>query len=471
MKVSPILLCGGVGQRLWPISNQRLPKQFSSFFSDKSLFQETLLRVKTSFFQPPIIVTGKNFVDLVKKQLTELDITEFQIIEEPNNKNTAASILSATYIAVSRERHCCLVALPCDHYIPETKIFQNKISEAVKECKKGSILTLGITPNCPSTEYGYLELDAQIKENTSYGVARFIEKPDLKTATKLISNDRYFWNAGIFTFTGGLMLDEAQKHDPELSNAVKFAVDQSVKNGSVIALEQQAWAKIEPVSIDKAIMEKSEKIRCKPFNSPWSDLGTWNGVHGALSKDQNNNLNRGKVQAIETTNSTIWSQNTGLNLIGFGLSNMTVVASEDTVLVMPTTKSASLKDLLAEVNSHNEHIETDFERSQRPWGWFETLVKAEGYRVKRLQVFPGGKLSLQSHKYRSEHWTVTSGIGTVQIGDNVFNLGVNHSTYIDVGSKHRLSNNTNEGLTIIETQIGTYLEEDDIIRYEDIYKR
>lgn len=471
MRVTPVLLCGGIGQRLWPVSNKKTPKQFVKFFEATSLFQETIIRVSKHFFAPPMIVTNKDFKDIVEAQLLEIGIDDARIILEPEGKNTAAPILFASYLALQDEPECCIIALPCDHAIPEAELFREQVSDAASDAENGDIITFGVNPVTPNTEFGYIQIEGKPNENNSFKVKQFIEKPNLNTAKQLLRNQSNLWNTGIFVFKAITMIYEAEKMYRGLQVTVSNAFDASPTEGLVIKIDNKIWNKIDAVSIDHAVIEHSKKIRCIPFLGSWSDLGSWSGLHKALPGDYANNLKRGDIQLSETKDSIIWSQNNQIRTIAIGLNQLAVIITDDTLLVMPKDCSYRVDEKLKlpKVKAADNPITSD--REYRPWGWYESMSKENGYQVKRIFVTPGASLSLQSHEHRSEHWTVASGKALVQLGEKTFPLETNQGVYIERKTKHRLSNPTNTDLIIIEVQIGDYLEEDDIVRYEDDYGR
>ncbi len=368
-----------------------------------------------------------------------------------------------------------LLVLPSDHFIPDSHAFTSMVEQAERLADKGQIVTFGVVPDRPETGYGYIE------EGEKGKVLAFHEKPDHGRAAEMLQSGRFLWNAGIFLGLADSFISGADSFVPEMNAPVKKAVDKAEKDLDFLRLDRENWAEITPLSVDYALMEKADNLSVVPFSGTWSDLGDWQAIKRAVStqktdsnragQDSDGNILKGKAVQTGTTNSLIWAEEGGPVVAVAGLDNIIAVAMADAVLIADTKKAQSVKDLIESLKDKDISQAQTHARDYRPWGWFESLVLAPFYQVKRLHVYACSSLSLQSHKFRSEHWVVTDGTATVQIEDEVFDLQANQSVYIEAGQKHRLSNKTDAPVTLIEVQTGSYLGEDDIIRYEDQYKR
>ena len=363
-----------------------------------------------------------------------------------------------------------LLVMPSDHHIPDQDAFAKMVLAGCAAANDGAIVTFGVAPDTPETGYGYIELGDPTSAVVST-VKKFHEKPERAIAQKMVDSGNYVWNAGIFLFRASVMLANAKKLEPKMLSAVQVAVDFARKDGNFLHINDEHWAQIEEQSFDYAILEKTERIACVKFSGSWSDLGDWNAVAGQLAHDDKGNFVYGTANQIDCDNTTLWSVANGTQLVGLGLENIVTVVMDDAVLVANAER-------MQDVRSVVDHLETlgilqahQHAKDYRPWGWFESLVNMPGYQVKRLHVYPGAALSLQSHQHRSEHWVVVSGTARVECGDEVFSLKTNESVYIHVGQKHRLANETDGPLTVIEVQTGCILSEKDIVRYEDVYGR
>ena len=468
-KIVPVILCGGVGSRLWPLSRQSLPKQFAPLIGDQSLFEAAVRRVDTEIFSDPLVVTSHDHRFLVEKQMRDCGC-KGTILLEPVGKNTGPAIFAAAHHAVKHCNDALLLVMPSDHHIPDQRAFVEMVLAGRKAAKADAIVTFGVAPDRPETGYGYIELD-QLSAGTTFVVKKFHEKPDLATAQKMLDAGHYVWNAGIFLFQASIMLANAKNFEPKMLAKVEIAIDNARQDKNFWHIDAANWSQIQGKSVDYAIMEKTEKIACVKFSGSWSDLGDWNTVAEQLEQDEEGNFITGTARQIGCRNTTLWSASHGTQLVGLGLNNIVTVVMRDAVLVADAARMQDVRDVVddleqAGISQANQHA-----KDYRPWGWFESLVNMPGYQVKRLHVYPGAALSLQSHKHRSEHWVVVSGTATVVRDNTNFTLRTNESVYIHVGQKHRLANETDAPLTVIEVQTGNYLGEDDIIRYEDVYER
>ena len=468
-EIVPVILCGGVGSRLWPLSRKSLPKQFAPLIGTQSLFEVALTCVDRDEFSIPLVVTSSDHRFLAEKQMRDCGCSG-SILLEPEGKNTAPAVFAAAHHVIKHNGDELLLVMPSDHYIPDQDAFIKMVLAGRAAAEAGAIVTFGVAPNRPETGYGYIEL-GQPSAGTAFAVKKFHEKPDLATAKTMLDAGHYMWNAGIFLFRASVILAHAKKLAPDMLVAVETAIDGAREDKNFWHIDDAAWAKIQGQSVDYAILEKTEKIACVKFSGGWSDLGDWNAVAGQLPHDGAGNFITGAASQIDCQNTTLWSAADGTQLVGLGLQNIVTVVMDDAVLVADANRMQDVRNVVdhlerAGVSQANQHA-----RDYRPWGWFESLVNMPGYQVKRLHVYQGAALSLQSHQHRSEHWVVVSGTASVVRDDEVLTLATNESVYIHVGQKHRLANETDAPLTVIEVQTGSYLGEDDIVRYEDVYRR
>ena len=472
--IYPALLSGGSGTRLWPLSRQSYPKQFTDFIGNESLFQKSTLRLCSSdhlSFAPPLTVTNSQFRFVVGDQLANLGIATGPIIIEPEGKNTAPAILAACLMVAKQDPDAMLLVSPTDHLIEDIDAFHNAIAIGIKSAEAGQIVTFGITPTRPETGFGYMEM-AHRFDHEAVPVTRFIEKPDLANAQRLIAQDNYLWNAGIFLFRASDMISAFKAHKPSLIETVSAALDHGTKDLDFFRLDQGSWADCEDISIDYAIMEHITNRSVVPLSCKWNDLGDWDSVWRETGPDENGVATSSNSTAIECENVLLRSEAQDQHLVGLGLKDIIAVAMNDAVLIADKNRSQDVKKVVSTLKDKGVLQAQMFPIDHRPWGWFEVLTTDDGFQVKRIFVKPGASLSLQSHKFRSEHWVVISGTATVTIDDAVITLEQGKSTFIPQQTVHRLQNmSETNNLEIIEIQLGSYLGEDDIIRYDDVYAR
>ncbi len=471
--ITPILLAGGSGTRLWPSSRKSYPKQFMPLTSNETLFQQSAQRVLGRDglkFNPHIIITSSHFRFIVGEQMQALGINPGRIIIEPEPKNTAPAIIAATIFAEKDNQDAVIITTPTDHVISDTKNFHKVIKIGLKEIENGKIVTFGISPSYPETGYGYIQLDKLSRQGPSK-VLKFIEKPDEMLAQRMLDEGNYFWNSGIFMFRANDMISAFNLYAKDIISNVVKSVNQSVEDLSFTKLDKVHWSNLKEISIDYAIMEKAKNLVAIPYSSGWSDLGNWDSVWQESKKDVNGVALSQNAHAIECKNTLLRSDSKNQEIVGLGLEDIVAISMSDAVLVANKNKSQDVKKVVEYLKSRNIPQSEEFIKVYRPWGSFEILSEGIGFKVKRINVKSGAALSLQSHKYRSEHWVVVEGSAVVTIDESVKVIGPGHSTYVPLGSIHRLENQQKELLIIIEVQIGNYLGEDDIIRYEDIYSR
>lgn len=478
--ITPVILCGGSGTRLWPVSRKSLPKQFVPLIGELSLFQQAIQRCRGSHFAAPLILTSADYRFIVAQQLGEIGIVPASILLEPEGKNTAPAILAAASYLNNRDGDGngdgAMLVMPSDHFIPDQLAFQEMVLRGNMAAQEDRILAFGVIPDRPETGYGYIERSRGAGDDDIADILAFHEKPDAKRAQVMLESGLYLWNAGIFMARCQTFIDSGREFMPIMMRQVERAVSAAKADLDFLRLDGESWADISGESVDYALMEKAQNISVMPFAGSWSDLGDWQSVQRALkdtaqATDENANAAKGNTIQIDTTNSLIWSENSDQVMVTIGVSDIIAVAMPDAVLIADAREAQSVKKAVQLLKENHLPQAELHARDYRPWGWFESLIRAEGYQVKRLHVYQGASLSLQSHKHRSEHWVVTDGLASVQLDDKKITLEVNQSIYIGAGCKHRLSNQTDRPLTIIEVQTGSYLGEDDIIRYEDDYQR
>ncbi len=467
--VVPIILAGGVGSRLWPVSRKSFPKQFAPLIGSSSLFQLSVLRARGDEFSKPLIVTSEKYRFLVSEQLNAVDV-DAEIVIEPEGKNTAPAIFAAAIIAQKSETDPTLLVMPSDHYIPDIRAFAETIAQGITTSIRGGIVTFGVQPSRVETGYGYIETTSN-QSDACWPVNGFHEKPDYSRAMEMYASRSYLWNTGIFLFGASTILELAEHFRPQMLSAVNNAVANGQTEMEYFQISAAEWTLIEAESIDCAIMEQANNIFCVNFRATWSDLGDWRAIANLMEHDSNKNIFSPTSVGVDCTNTTLWSSAQRMRLTGLGLDNVVAVATDDAVLVANADRLQEVRKIVSTLESQGAPEATEHLKDYRPWGWFESLILSPSYQVKRLHVYPGSRLSLQSHKHRSEHWVVVSGSATVSRDDEVFTLESNQSVYIKAGQKHRLANETDVPLIVIEVQTGNYLGEDDIIRYEDLYHR
>ena len=471
--IYPVILCGGAGTRLWPLSRKAYPKQFAHLMDETSLFQRAASLACGEGFAPPAIVTGDPFRFIVAEQLHAIGQTPSAILIEPEGRNTAPAILAAALVLQQRDPSALMLILPSDHLIPDGPAFRAAVCAASESAIDGGLVTFGIEPSRAETGYGYLELrDPSAKAATTpQSLVRFVEKPDADHAAAMLASGQYLWNAGIFLFSATAIVDAYSRHAPDLLAAVEEAVSGGSADLGFIRLGTEGWSRAASVSIDYAIMEKADNLFVMPFSGGWSDLGDWKSVWQESGPDDAGNIMSAGATAIDCKGSLLRSEAASLEVVGIGLEDMIVVAMPDAVLVAPRAASQRVGEAVAALKARSVKQADTMASDKRPWGWFESLAMGDGFQVKRIVVKPGQALSLQSHHHRAEHWIVVAGTAKVTIDDEVRLVAANQSVYVPLGAVHRLENPGKIPVEMIEVQTGTYLGEDDIVRYEDRYAR
>ena len=471
--IHPVLLCGGSGTRLWPLSRKSYPKQFVQLTGTESLYQASARRVSGSGFGAPTIVTAADFRFIVIEQLASLEIAPADILIEPSAKNTAAAICAAALALDAREPGALMLVAPSDHVIPDASQFREAVFAAASTAASGQLVTFGIRPDRAETGYGWLELSEPTTDfaPVPQPLKSFVEKPDRAKAEALLAGDMHLWNAGIFLFSTTTILEAFAAHAPDVLQATRAAYDAAEKDLSFTRLAPAPWADLQDISIDYAVMERAQNLSVVPYNGAWSDLGDWQAVWREAEPDAAGTVTAGPAVSLECRNTLLQATSEAQELVGIGLQDIIAVAMPDAVLVAHKDRAQEVKEAVAALKAKSAPQAETLPRDYRPWGWYESLVVGPRFQVKRIVVHPGAALSLQSHHHRSEHWIVVAGTAKVTVNEDVRLVGENESVYIPLGAVHRMENPGKVPLTLIEVQTGPYLGEDDIIRYEDVYAR
>ncbi|MBU2994091.1 mannose-1-phosphate guanylyltransferase/mannose-6-phosphate isomerase [Octadecabacter sp. B2R22] len=468
--ITPILLCGGSGTRLWPLSRKSFPKQFADMIGHESLFQASAKRFAGPEFTDPIIITGNDFRFIVTEQLDEVGMNATDIMIEPEGRNTAPAAIAAALQVAKTDPNAMLLLVPSDHAVADPQAFRTAVEKGSVAAAEGQIVTFGIAPTRAETGYGWLEAGDETHPKV-HQLTRFIEKPDEERAQALFENKVNLWNAGVFLAKANTLIAAFREHAPEILASVEAAINAGTNDLSFIRIDPDLWASVPEDSVDYAVMEKANNMSVVRFDGQWSDLGSWESVWQESPKDENGNAFSENTTAFDCENTLLRSETDEIELVAIGMKDTVAVAMRDAVMVANLSDSQHVKKAVKVLKDRGAKQAQHFPVDHRPWGWFETLVLADRFQVKRIHVHPGASLSLQSHHHRSEHWIVVAGTAKVTVDDTVTLLTENQSVYIPLGAVHRMENPGKVPMVLIEVQTGAYLGEDDIIRYEDIYSR
>ena len=465
--IVPVILSGGSGTRLWPLSRKLHPKQFINLVNETTLFQDTILRLPKGVAEP-LIICNEEHRFLAAEQLREIGKKTKGIILEPEGRNTAPAVALAALQFINKGEDPILLVLSSDHLIKDIEAFHQSITIASKLAENNKLITFGVVPDKAETGYGYIEANINNTDNY-YSIKSFTEKPSQKNAKKYLDSVNYLWNSGMFMFKASVFLSELEKFEPEILSACKKSCTTENIDSDFVRIDNDAFHQCPNESIDYAVMEHTNNGVVVPLDANWRDVGSWSSLWDVKTKDNNDNVSEGDVFLEDVKNTYTYSSNRLVSVIG--VSNLVIVDTQDALLVADKQQTHNIKKIVARLNSDKRSEVDNHRKVFRPWGYYDSVNSEEGFQVKRIVVNSGAKLSLQKHKYRAEHWVVVKGTALVTCGDRIFELVENQSTYIPQGSLHRLENHQDIPLEIIEIQTGSYLGEDDIIRFEDDYQR
>jgi mannose-1-phosphate guanylyltransferase/mannose-6-phosphate isomerase len=465
----PVILSGGAGTRLWPLSRELYPKQLLALTSEKTMLQETTLRLAGLPVGGPVVVCNEAHRFLVAEQLRQLNVNPRAILLEPFGRNTAPAIglaaLAAT--ASSNGEDPVLLVLPADHVIRDVEAFQKAVQDALPAAQEGKLVTFGIVPKAPETGYGYIQRGAQ--EGAIYRISKFVEKPSLEKAREFLASGHYYWNSGMFMFRARRYLEELERLAPAIATACRASLQEAKADLDFTRIDPKAFESCPSDSIDYAVMEKTADAVVIPLDAGWSDVGSWSSLHEASTADKHGNVMRGDVLVEDSEGSYLYSESRLVAAVG--LKDHVVVETKDAVLVAPKSRVQDVKKLVSRLKALGRYEHSLHREVFRPWGSYDSIANGPRFQVKTLKVKPGAEMSLQLHHHRAEHWIVVSGTARITRGEEVFLLEENQSTYIPIGTRHRIENPGKIPLHMIEVQSGSYLGEDDIVRFEDRYGR
>lgn len=476
--VTPVILCGGSGTRLWPLSRVGFPKQFLCLTGKESLFQQAVRRLAglgsdTVQVTHPLIVAGEDHRFLALEQLREAGIELGQALLEPVGRNTAPALTLAAFTAIEGGQDPILVVTPADQTVTDRAAFKTAVQKAIEEAAKDTVVILGVAPDRPETGYGYIQINQADGESAAKSVICFIEKPDAATAQTYLDAGGYYWNAGMFVLKASVWLKALKQFRPDILEITRDAWSHRIVDSKFVRPGKAEFAAIPADSIDYAVMEgcpgSDIPIKMVPLNAGWSDLGAWDAVWNVKDKDANGNSYYGDVISTDTLNTLVHATSRLVSLVG--VSNLVVIETPDAVLVAEKARSQDVKDIVTHLQQNAREEQILHRKVHRPWGWYDSVDEGDQFKVKRIQVNPGASLSMQKHQHRAEHWVVVKGVAEITCGTTCIQLHENQSTYIPLGEIHRLANPASEPLEIIEVQSGAYLGEDDITRFEDCYGR
>ena len=465
--IIPIILAGGSGTRLWPLSRKIHPKQFISLVNETSLFQDTLTRLPKEALDP-IVICNEDHRFLVAEQAREINVTLNSIILEPIGRNTAPAIALAAIKVLNDFENPILIVLAADHKIENKSAFHDAIKIAHKLAENNKLVTFGIIPQSAETGYGYIEIEKKDKAEY-FDIKSFVEKPNQKNAINFLNSGNYLWNSGMFMFNASIYLSELNKFEPEILTSCKKSLSNEFKDLEFIRIDKKEFCKSPNQSIDYAVMEKTNKAKVVPLDAGWSDVGSWDALMDSKIKDSLGNVVEGDVTLDQVKNSYLYS--TSRLVAASNIADLIVIDTEDALLVTTRDNSLSIKNIVKKLKKNKRTEIENHRKVYKPWGYYDSIDTGYNFQVKRILVNPGAKLSLQKHLHRAEHWVVVSGVAKITCGKKIYNLEKNQSTYIPKGEIHRLENIESYPLEIIEVQTGNYLGEDDIIRLKDDYQR
>jgi mannose-1-phosphate guanylyltransferase / mannose-6-phosphate isomerase len=470
MKIYPIILSGGAGTRLWPLSRAALPKQLLPLVTDKTMLQETALRLAgRNGLMAPLVVCGNEHRFLVAEQLREIGIKPLGILLEPVGRNTAPAVAAAAQYLAAIDPDAVMLVLPADHVIKDVDSFYAAVQRAATQAEGGALATFGIVPTAPETGYGYIQSGEPLPAEGCFKVARFVEKPKRETAQGFLDAGNFFWNSGMFLFRADAYLKELAQFQPDMAKFSAEAVTKGYRDLDFCRLDETAFTACPSDSIDYAVMERTARAVVVPASIGWDDVGSWTALADVQQPDANRNVTRGDVYLDEVSNCLVRAE--GRIVAAIGVQDLVIVETADAVLVAHKDQVQRVKQVVDHLKTKGRTEHLHHTRMYRPWGYYEGIDIGERFQVKRITVNPGGKLSLQMHHHRAEHWVVVSGTALVTCGDKEILLTENESTYIPIGMVHRLENPGKLPLHLIEVQSGSYLGEDDIVRLEDVYSR
>jgi mannose-1-phosphate guanylyltransferase / mannose-6-phosphate isomerase len=467
--IHPVILSGGSGTRLWPLSRASLPKQLLALYGERTMIQDTVLRAKLPGASPPLLLCSEAHRFLVAEQMQEIAIAPRAIVLEPMGRNTAPAAAVAALLVAEQEGQGVVALLPSDHVVRDADAFARAVAIAAEAARAGHIVTFGMTPTAPETGYGYVQRGAALGIAGAWHVQRFVEKPDAATAARYLADGGYSWNSGMFVFRADVLIAEMEKHAPAILAASREALAKAKRDADFVRLDADAFVKAPSISVDYAVMEKTDRAAIVPASIGWSDVGAWSALWDIREQDDEKNVLLGDVIAHESSGTYVHSHRRLTALVG--VRDLIVIDTDDAILVADKSRAQDVKAVVDRLKSDKRSEHAEHKKVFRPWGSYETVDLGSNHQVKHIMVRPGGRLSLQMHHKRAEHWVVVEGEAQVTVGEKVSTLKANESVFIPLGEKHRLENMGATPLHLVEVQCGGYLGEDDIVRFEDVYGR
>jgi mannose-1-phosphate guanylyltransferase/mannose-6-phosphate isomerase len=468
--IYPVILSGGSGTRLWPLSRAALPKQLLALHGEHTMIQETTLRARLPGAAAPLLLCSEAHRFLVAEQMQEIGIAPRAIVLEPMGRNTAPAAAVAALMIAEDNPQGIIVLLPSDHVVGDRDSFARAITIAANAAREGHIVTFGMAPSGPETGYGYVHRGVHLEKlDGAYKVQRFVEKPDAATAAHYLADGGYFWNSGMFVFRADVLIEDMRTHAPDVLAAARDALAKAKRDADFVRLDADAFANAPNISVDYALMEKTDRAAIVPCSIGWSDVGAWSALWDIREQDAQKNVLLGDVIAHDSTGSYVRSHGRLTALVG--VHDLIVIDTDDALLVADKSRAQDVKAVVDRLKAEKRSEHAEHKKVFRPWGSYETIDLGPRHQVKHIMVKPGGRLSLQMHHQRAEHWVVVSGTAQVTVGDKVSTLKENESTFIALGQKHRLENISDVPMHLVEVQCGGYLGEDDIVRFEDVYGR